>query len=68
MKVVVGSNLRLEIQMKDSHLPWTKKEQTSKVIDLESLFNDYWTSKEHEIVVLGQLCYPTNRFISDGEV
>ena len=53
--------------MKNSNLPWAKTEHTSKVIDLENLFNDYWTSKEHEIVVLGRLCSSTNWFISDGQ-
>ena len=40
--------------MKNSHLPWVKKEQTSHVIDLEKLFNNYWTSKAHEITAKGQ--------------
>ena len=59
--------MRVEIQMKSSHLPWVKKEQTSKVIDIENLFNDYWTSREHKIVVLGQSCYLTNWCISNRE-
>ena len=53
MKVVVGSNLRLEVQMKSGHLPWAKKVQNVKEIGLEKLFNEYWTSKEREIMVLG---------------
>ena len=56
--------MRVEIQMKSSHLPWAKKEHTSKVIDNEDLFNDYWTSREHKIVVLGQLCTrPTDSYL-----
>ena len=45
----------VEIQMKSSHLPWVKKEQTTKEIDIRKLFNIYWTSKEHEFTVSGQL-------------
>ena len=40
--------------MKSSHLPWAKKEQITKEIDLENLFNIYWTSKAHELTVPGQ--------------
>jgi len=40
--------------MKSSHLPWAKKEQTSKEIDLGNLFNDYWASEAHELKVTGQ--------------
>ena len=54
MKVVVGSNLRVEIHMKSSHLPWAKKDQKVKEIDLKELFNEYWTSGKHEITVPGR--------------
>ena len=40
--------------MKSSHLPWAKREQTTKEIDIHKLFNTYWTSKEHELMVSGQ--------------
>src|SRR5258706_12186562 len=52
VKVVVGSKLRLEVQMKSGHLAWATKEQTSKQIDLQFLFNDYWTTAD-EIAVKG---------------
>jgi len=48
----------MKIRMKSSHLPWAKKEQTSKEIDLGNLFNDYWTSKAHELTVIGQSSQP----------
>ena len=35
-------------------MPWAKKDQTTKQIDIQKLFNTYWTSKEHELVVSGQ--------------
>ena len=41
--------------MKSSHLPWAKKEQSSKPADLQILFNEYWTSKADELTVQGQL-------------
>ena len=44
----------VEVQMKSSHFPWAKKEQNTKGIDLENLFNIYWTSKAREITVPGQ--------------
>ena len=53
--------------MKSSHLPWAKKEQTTKEIDLETLFNIYWTSKAHELTVPGQSWSPTNLLMSDRE-
>ena len=68
VKVVVGSNLSVEVQMKSSHLPWAKKEETTKQIDLENLFDIYWTSKAHELTVPGQSWSPNSPLISDGEV
>ena len=46
--------------MKSSHLPWAKKEQATKEIDLESLFNIYWTSKARELTVTGSSYSPTS--------
>ena len=51
---MVGSNLCVEIHMKNSHLPWAKKDQNVKEIDLKELFNEYLTSKKHEIMVPGR--------------
>jgi len=53
-KVSPITKMIVEVQMKSSHLPWAKKEQTTKEIDLENLFNIYWTSKAREITVPGQ--------------
>ena len=53
--------------MKSSHLPWAKKEQTTKEIDLENLFDIYWTSKAHELTVTGWSYSPTRPLIPDGE-
>jgi hypothetical protein len=48
------SQLRVEIQVKSGHLSWVKKAQASQVFDLQELFNDYWTSKAHELAVQGR--------------
>ena len=54
--------------MKSTHLPWWKKEPITKEIDLENLFNTYWTSKAQEITVAGQSWSPISPLIPDGEV
>ncbi len=54
--------------MRNAHLPWVKKEQTPKEIDLESLFTAYWTSKAQEITVPGQSWSPICPLRPDGEV
>ena len=53
--------------MRNSLLPWVMKERTIKVINLHKLFSDYWTSKEHELRVLGQSPSPTSSLIPDRE-
>ena len=58
--------MSVEVQIKSSHLPWAKKEQITKEIDLENLFNIYWTSKAHELTVAGQSYPPTSSLIPDG--
>jgi len=61
------TKMRVEVQMKSSHLPWAKKEQTTKEIDLENLFNIYWSSTAHELTVPGKSWSPTSPIISDRE-
>ena len=53
-KVVVGSNLRAEVRMKRSLSFWAKYHEASEVINLDGLFSDYWSSNNHEFIVLGQ--------------
>jgi len=48
------SHVRIEIQIKSGHLPWAKKHQNIKDIDMKRLFNEYWTSNEHKLTVPGQ--------------
>ena len=47
--------------MRIGHLPWANKEHTSKVIDLQNLFNEYWTSKAHKLTAPGQSRAPSAR-------
>ena len=58
MKVVVGSNLRAEVQMKSGHSVWAKYRQASEVIELDGLFSDYWSSNNREFIILGQSSSP----------
>ena len=52
--------MRVVTEMKRGHGPWAKKVQTTEVIDLEKLFNDYWSSNAHKITVSGQFRCPSN--------
>ena len=54
--------MRVEIQTKSGHLSWAKREQTSTVIDISMLFNDYWASKAQELTVPGQCDLQPVRF------
>ena len=62
------TKMSVEIQMKGNHLPWAKKQEITKEIDLENLFNIYWTSKAHELTVTGQSWSPISPLRPDGEV
>ena len=58
VKVMVGSNLRTEVQMKTGHSIGEINQEASKIIDLYGLFSDYWGSNDHEFTILGQLFSP----------
>jgi len=47
------SHVRVEIQIKSGHLSWAKKVQNIKEINMKKPFDEYWTSKKHEITVPG---------------
>ena len=51
--------------MKSGHSVFAKYREASEVIDLHKLFNDYWTSNNHEFTVLSQSLSPTNPHISN---
>jgi hypothetical protein len=62
------SYVRVEVQIKSGHLSWAKRVQNDKEIDIKKLFNEYWTSKNHEITVPGQSSFLNSPLISDKEV
>jgi hypothetical protein len=53
--------------MKSGHLFWAKDREASEVIDLDGLFNDYWSSNNHEFTVLSQSLSPMSLRESDRE-
>ena len=59
--------MRLEIDVKSGPLPWANKERASKVIDLQNLFDEYWTSRADELTLLGQSWSPISSILSDRE-
>ena len=54
--------MQVEMQVQSGHLPWGKKEQGTKEIDCQVLFNDYWSTTAHEFQVRGELESPTSLF------
>ena len=61
------SQVRVEILMKSGHLPWARKVQNVKEIGLQKLFNEYWTSKKHDLTLLGRSSSPTSLLTPDRE-
>ena len=48
------SEMRAEIQMKIGHLFWAKHRLASEVIDLQALYNEYWSTSKHVFTVPSQ--------------
>jgi hypothetical protein len=61
------SEMRAEIRMKcgPSFLP--RYREASEVIDLQALFNDYWSSDNHKFTILSQSLSLTRPRIADRE-
>jgi len=53
--------------MKSSHLPFAKKDRNVKEIGLHKLFDEYWASGEHKLMVPGRSYSPTSLSIPDTE-
>ena len=53
------TQIRAEVRMKSGHSIWAKYREASEVIDLHGLFNEYWSSNDHEFTVLSQSLSPT---------
>ena len=47
------SEMRVEIQRTTGSLFLPKKQQANDVIDLQELFDEYWSSDKREFTVLG---------------
>ena len=61
------SQIRAEARMTSGYFIWAKYLEASEAIDLHGLFNDYWSSNDHEFTVLGQSLLPIGPHRSDGE-
>jgi len=48
------SEIRVEIQRISGNLLWAKNRQANNVIDLQGLFDDYWSSNKLEFTVPSQ--------------
>ena len=59
------SQIRAEARMKSGHSIWAKYREASETIDLHGLFNDYWSSNDHEFTLLGQSLSSTGPRRSD---
>jgi len=55
------SRIGAEVRMKRGHSIWATYREASEVVDLDGLFNDYWSSNNHEFTVLSQSLSPTVR-------
>ena len=53
--------------MKRGHSFWVTYREASDAVGLDGLFNDYWSSNNHEFTVLSQSLSPTSPRISDRE-
>jgi len=61
------SEVRIQIRMRSGQFLWARNRSASEVIDLQALFNDYWSSNKHEFTVPSQSRSPTSPFVSDRE-
>ena len=59
------SQIRAEVRMKSGHSVWTKYREAGEVIDLDGLFDDYWSSSNREFTVLSQSSSPISLRRSD---
>ena len=61
------SEVRVEIQMTSGDLSSAQNQPVTEVIDLQALFNDFWSSNKHYFTVLSQSLSPTSLLVSDGK-
>jgi len=46
--------MRVEIQRITGHLFWKKNRPANEEIDLQGIYDDYWSSKKHEFIMQRQ--------------
>ena len=61
------TQIRAEVRMKSGHSFWAKYRAAGEVIDLDGLFDDYWSSNNREFIVLSQSLSPISPHRSDSE-
>jgi hypothetical protein len=65
--ISLASNIRIVIQTKSGYLWWARDRQGSEMINLEPLFDDYWSSDKHEFTLPSQSLSPTSALVSHSE-
>jgi len=53
--------------MKHGHSLWATYREASEAVDLDGLFSDYWSSNNHEFIVLSQSLSLTSPRTPDRE-
>ena len=61
------SQIRAEVRMNSVHSVFAKYRDAGEVIELDGLFSDYWSSDNHEFIVLSQSLSPTSLHRPDTE-
>ena len=61
------SEMRIGVQMRSGHLTWAKDQRASEPIDVQALFNDYWSSKKLEFTVPSKSSSLSGPLVSDHE-
>ena len=62
------SEMRIETQMRSGHLLWAKSRLASVLIDVQAIYNEYWSSAKHEFTVSSESSSPISSLVSDHEV
>jgi hypothetical protein len=62
------SEMRVDTRMRKAYLPLAKWKEIGNEIDIESLFDDYWTTNDHKFIVSSQSWPVNGPLISDQEI
>ena len=61
------SEMRIETQMRSGHLLWAKSRLASELIDVQAIYNDYWSSNKHKFTVPSESSSLISSPVSDHE-